>query len=143
MKEVLFVCTGNYYRSRFAEIIFNHIAVQKSISAKAFSRGLRLNPEKNTSVISPHVTTFLGKLNIPLVETGSAIKLKLNDLERADVVIILDEKEHRPMLQASFPDWEPRVTYWNFEDDYMTSPDEVLPKLNDKVEKFLTLIHEG
>jgi protein-tyrosine phosphatase len=143
MKEVLFVCTGNYYRSRFAEIVFNHIAAQKLTSAKAFSRGLRLNPEKNKGVISPHVTAYLGKLNISPRETGFATKLELQDLERADFVVILDEKEHRPMLQASFPDWEPRVTYWNFEDDYITSPEEVLPNLNNKVEKLLTLIQEG
>jgi hypothetical protein len=26
MKSVLFLCTGNYYRSRFAEELFNHRA---------------------------------------------------------------------------------------------------------------------
>jgi protein-tyrosine phosphatase len=25
-KDILFLCTGNYYRSRFAEILFNSVA---------------------------------------------------------------------------------------------------------------------
>ena len=138
MKEVLFVCTGNYYRSRFAEIIFNHIALQRSVPAKAFSRGLRLNPEKNTEFISPHVITYMTKLDIPLHEPGYAAKLELQDLQRADLVVILDEREHRPMLRAAFPDWEQKVSYWNFEDDYITSPDEVLPELCNKVDRLLS-----
>ena len=30
-KGVLFLCTGNYYRSRFAEILFNSVAAQMGL----------------------------------------------------------------------------------------------------------------
>ncbi|MFX7063749.1 hypothetical protein ABTH87_19020, partial [Acinetobacter baumannii] len=39
MKKILFLCTGNYYRSRYAEEIFNHAARRKGLRWRAFSRG--------------------------------------------------------------------------------------------------------
>ena len=135
MKEILFVCTGNYYRSRFAEIIFNHLAREQAAPVRAFSRGLRLNPVKNTGVISPHTLTYLEQLNISLADAGTAVKLDPSDLTRAAHIIVLDETEHRTMMQSSFPDWEHRVTYWSFEDDYIVSPEQVLPALQRRVEE--------
>ena len=40
MKTVLFLCSGNYYRSRYAEILFNWTAQEKGLTWKADSRGL-------------------------------------------------------------------------------------------------------
>ena len=62
-------------------------------------------------------------------------------LEILDMFLAYDEKEHRPMLLASFPDWAEKVSYWNFEDDYLVSPNEVLPKLCNKVDTLLSTIH--
>ena len=42
MKTVLFLCTGNYYRSRFAEELFNHQAERADLDWIAQSRGLAL-----------------------------------------------------------------------------------------------------
>jgi protein-tyrosine phosphatase len=134
MNQILFVCTGNYYRSRFAEIIFNHLAKCYSIPASAFSRGLRLNPSKNKGVISPHATLYLSLLKIQVQDVGSPAKLDTADLQRASIIILLDEKEHRVMFKESFPDWEDKVEYWQFEDDYVVSPSLVLPSLKNKVE---------
>ena len=39
-KRVLFLCTGNYYRSRFAEILFNQLAPTRGLNWRADSRGL-------------------------------------------------------------------------------------------------------
>jgi protein-tyrosine phosphatase len=38
-KLVLFLCTVNYYRSRCAEELFNHLARVEGITWRAFSRG--------------------------------------------------------------------------------------------------------
>jgi len=40
MKRVLFLCTGNYYRSRLAEILFNHLAKERTLDWHADSSGL-------------------------------------------------------------------------------------------------------
>ena len=41
-KTVLFLCTGNYYRSRFAEVLFNSVAGKMGLPWRASSRGLAL-----------------------------------------------------------------------------------------------------
>src|SRR5260370_39303693 len=41
-KGVLFLCTGNYYRSRFAEVLFNSVAAKMGLPWRASSRGLGL-----------------------------------------------------------------------------------------------------
>ncbi len=41
MKKVLFVCTGNYYRSRLAHLLFNHYADEVDLDWKATSRGIQ------------------------------------------------------------------------------------------------------
>src|SRR6266446_4485609 len=41
---VLFLCTGNFYRSRFAEIYFNWLAPREKLLWRADSRGLALDP---------------------------------------------------------------------------------------------------
>ncbi|MBD3320550.1 MAG: hypothetical protein GF350_05575 [Chitinivibrionales bacterium] len=38
--SILFLCTGNYYRSRFAEILFNTISGALELEWKAISRGV-------------------------------------------------------------------------------------------------------
>jgi len=40
MTPWLFICTGNYYRSRFAEAVFNHHAAETNLKWQAFSRGV-------------------------------------------------------------------------------------------------------
>jgi protein-tyrosine-phosphatase len=39
IQRVLFLCTGNYYRSRYAEELFNHIARAEGLGWRAFSCG--------------------------------------------------------------------------------------------------------
>lgn len=46
MKSVLFLCTGNYYRSRFAEEFFNHWAEQYVLNWLARSRALAIERGK-------------------------------------------------------------------------------------------------
>ncbi len=139
---VLFVCTGNYYRSRIAEIIFNHYAEQKPLQAKAFSRGLRLNPVKNTQSISPHALPFLSGLNISGFDIGNSRQLEHADLEKATHIIAMSEKEHQPMMVEKFPEWAHKVDYWTMEDDYLVDPLIVLPELRLKVEALLDCLSE-
>ena len=43
MKVVLFLCTGNYYRSRYAEEMFNLIAPAECPGWTAVSRGIAVD----------------------------------------------------------------------------------------------------
>ncbi len=40
-KTVVFVCTGNFYRSRFSEYLFNALAKTSGLYWNATSRGLK------------------------------------------------------------------------------------------------------
>ena len=52
--RILFLCTGNYYRSRYAEELFNYHAKNAGLDWRAFSRGLaeRGSPD-NVGPMSP------------------------------------------------------------------------------------------
>ena len=51
MKTLLFLCTGNYYRSRYAEELFNHGAERIPLTWRAQSRGLAI--ERGTNNVGP------------------------------------------------------------------------------------------
>ena len=50
-RTVLFLCTGNYYRSRFAEVLFNSVACKMRLQWRASSRGLAL--ERGINNVGP------------------------------------------------------------------------------------------
>jgi len=63
MKTVLFLCTGNYYRSRYAEILFNAKAKEMGLEWNAVSRGLAPDP-RNPGPMSSDSISALQKQNI-------------------------------------------------------------------------------
>ena len=54
-RTVLFLCTGNYYRSRFAEELFNDSARRAGLDWTATSRGLalELGPVERRPAVGP------------------------------------------------------------------------------------------
>lgn len=110
----LFVCTGNYYRSRFAEHWFAQLVKQAGLSWRTDSAGLRVDFEQKTNVgpISEVTLASLKQRGVEVSAPRMPRDLTTQDLEQAQRVILLDEPEHRPMMQARFPQWEERVTYW-------------------------------
>src|SRR3989442_11739004 len=59
-KSILFLCTGNYYRSRFAEILFNSVAGRMGLSWRASSRGLAL--ERGVNNLGPMAVSAIKAL---------------------------------------------------------------------------------
>ncbi len=129
-KRVLFICTGNYYRSRFAEAFFNHRCELEPIGWSAFSRGLAIHLAPSDPPISGHTSEWLLKSGIESRHTAPfSVQLSEADLASADVVIALKEKEHRPMFARQFPHWENRVTYWAVSDLDVIDSSEALPAI--------------
>jgi len=110
----LFVCTGNYYRSRFAHHLFEHLVQQHRLNWRADSAGLRVDFEQkiNPGPISKVTLASLAQRGVTVTNPRMPRDLTVQDLQSADRVILLDEPEHRPMMQVRFPDWQDRVTYW-------------------------------
>lgn len=121
---VLFLCSGNYYRSRFAEEYFNHAAAARKIPWEADSAGLNLNLN-NSGPISNLVLERLEELGIsPSHGNRFPRAAESFDLARADVVVAMSHKEHYGLMRHVFPKFVTSVRFWDVEDiDEMRSAD--------------------
>ena len=114
---ILFLCTGNYYRSRYAEMLFNALSEREGAGWRAESRGLALDPERNRGPISPFALDRAAASGIPVdAPIADPAELTVEDLEQADLIVALHGREHRPMIASRFPEWTSRVEYWSIGD---------------------------
>ncbi len=135
MQRVLFICTGNYYRSRFAEIYFNHLAKEHGLNWSAFSKGLEVFKHRNSGPISVHTLDYLDELAIPApLPLTLPQQFAPDDLQLASISILMYEQEHRPMMQQYHPELVNEVIYWTFPDIDISSPQEILPQVKAAVE---------
>lgn len=134
MKQVLFLCSANFYRSRFAEYLFNWLAQQRSLAWKADSRGLEVDRWGDLGPISPYTVEALEEREIPINGNNRRPQqLALEDLAESDLVIAIKESEHRPLMAELFPEWEDAVEYWHVHDIDCAEPEEALPILESQV----------
>jgi len=131
--QILFLCTGNYYRSRYAEELFNFRARNEGLAWRAFSRGLaeRGSPEN----VGPMSRFALQALLARGIEPEGAGRLPLpcsaTDFGEAALVIALKEAEHRPMVEQRFPDMLPMVRFWDVDDVPFAEPAVALALIDD------------
>jgi protein-tyrosine phosphatase len=118
-KTVLFLCTGNYYRSRFAEVLFNSVAGKMGLPWRALSRGLAL--ERGVNNVGPMAVSAVKALEARGLRAAEdfarfPIQAAVEDLEMAHWVVALKEAEHLPLLQERFPAWAEKVEFWQVDD---------------------------
>ena len=118
-RTVLFLCTGNYYRSRFAEALFNSVAGRMGLPWRATSRGLA--PERGVGNIGPMAVPAIRALEALGVCAGDDCALApapvtAEDLGAADRVVALKQAEHLPLLRERFPAWAGKVEFWHVDD---------------------------
>jgi predicted translation initiation factor SUI1 len=119
LKTVLFLCTGNYYRSRFAESLFNSVAGKMRLAWRASSRGLAL--EQGVNNVGPMAAAAVTALKSMGVRAGddcarAPAQVTTDELERADRIVALKQAEHLPLLQEQFPAWAEKVEFWHVDD---------------------------
>ena len=133
--KVLFLCTGNYYRSRFAEALFAHHATALGLAWQADSRALALElGVHNVGPISPHTLARLAALGVS-VATPIRMPQQVSeaDLAAATLIIALDRAEHEPYIAARLPTWVDRITYWEVADLHALTAEDALARIEKAV----------
>lgn len=142
MKTVLFLCTGNYYRSRFAEEIFNFAAPIGCLGWTAVSRGIAVDLGiNNVGPIARPAAHALQKHGLtfnPLL-ARMPLQLEIADLEAAHHIVALKKAEHFPLMRERFASWpgteDPsRMEYWHVDDTDQMAPEQALPLIADQLQ---------
>jgi protein-tyrosine phosphatase len=132
MSHILFLCTGNYYRSRFAEEYFNHIAPRHGVRWRADSKALvrDLTSTGNRGPISAHA---LAQLAAHGVATRGAprwpARVEAPDFIRYPRIIALSRREHEPMMEALFPEHAAAIEYLEIGDLDVETPAVAIARL--------------
>jgi protein-tyrosine phosphatase len=134
-QRILFICTGNIYRSRFAEVLFNVLVRQRGLDWIADSRGLAIEQLPQTGdAISPLTLRGLAERGITLDNhQRPPYPLSEADLAQAHRVIALNQAEHHPYLKKQFPAWADRVEYWQVSDIQHASVEHTLAEVEQRV----------
>ncbi len=131
-KKILFLCTWNYYRSRFAEIYFNWEASAANLKWQADSRGLAL-PESTPNTISGYTVEYLNRLCIPFDTQRTPKDATDDDFANSDRIIAVKRDEHLPWVEKRFDRFAAKVEYWDIHDIDASTPELQLPLLHAKV----------
>ncbi len=138
MKTMLFLCTGNYYRSRFAEELFNALSPN---NWRAMSRGVAV--DLGTGNIGPiaHATAQALRERGVAFDRDSArhpLQVSVDELDAADHIVALKRTEHLPLIRARFTAWAEaappeRIEYWHIHDIDFAPPETALPLIETHV----------
>jgi protein-tyrosine phosphatase len=135
-RTVLLVCTGNYYRSRYAELLFNALA-PADLGWRAESRGFAPG-SWNPGPIAPVVLERLSASGIvPPARLRDPMRLTLADLKAADLLIALDEQEHRPYVDGLGQPWASRFRLWVVPDLHEWPVERALSTIDQEVRALL------
>src|SRR6266446_3901200 len=139
MYKLLFLCTGNYYRSRFAELLFNTMAAAHALPWQACSRGLAI--DKGVDNVGPMSALAINALRALGSNLSGAERFPLQveerDLQAADHIIALQEAEHKPYLQKCYPTWVNKVEYWHVHDVVPTPAYDPLHEITRDVQRLI------
>jgi protein-tyrosine phosphatase len=141
-QTVLFLCTGNYYRSRFAEELFNHKASTAGMGWQAQSRALAIERgAHNVGPLSPFALQGLEARGCS-ARGGGRMPLACapSDLQTAHRIIALNEPEHRPLVRTRFPEWESRVQFWQVEDVEYIQPEVAFAAIEQQLDLLLAAL---
>jgi protein-tyrosine phosphatase len=140
--QILFLCTGNYYRSRYAEELFNHLARAEGVAWRAFSRGAA--DKGSPDNVGPMSRFTREALEAQGIVAEGALRdprpCSPADFDQAEIVIALKEAEHRPLIERRFPEVASRVLYWHVDDIDFALPSTALPMIDRLVRELIATL---
>jgi protein-tyrosine phosphatase len=141
-KQILFVCTGNYYRSRYAEELFNFSAKIEHLPWRAFSRGLAEadSPDNVGPMSQAALQALQAKAILPEGAARYPLFCRLADFNEAQLIVALKDAEHRPMIEKRFPQIANKVTYWDVDDIDLKRPTDALAIIDNRVRQLISAL---
>jgi len=141
-QRVLFLCAGNYYRSRYAEELFNYRAKAEGLEWRAFSCGAseKSYPENVGPMSRFALQALSAKAIVPEGSLRDPRSCCVADFDEADLVIALKEAEHRPLIERRFPGVANRITYWHVDDIEFVSPSFALAQIDNHVRELISTL---
>ncbi len=112
-RTVLFLCTGNYYRSRYAERTLQSTTARRAgLDWEATSHALAI--ERGKDNVGPMARQTIDRSDhrwhcAPLARRGMPAVCTHDALAASDMVVAVKEAEHRTLLVTRFPGWEDRA----------------------------------
>ena len=106
--KILFVCTGNAYRSPLAEALLKKLRPDLDVD----SAGLHI-----AIPIATETRNYLKKLNAEQYLKGSPESLDEKNLRAYDVIVVMQPRHENAVLRKC-PECENRIVVWNIEDPY-------------------------
>jgi protein-tyrosine phosphatase len=125
-KTAIFVCTANFFRSRFSEYLFTFLAQKRGLPWRATSRGLNTRIVDGEGPISEFAAYRLAAMGVPFDGERFPIQLSGADLENANLIVAVKKAEHHPMMLDQFPVWADRIQYWHVDDIDCATADDAL-----------------
>lgn len=143
MNTVLFLCTGNYYRSRMAEELFNFWAELANIPWEAYSAGLREDMSKspNEGPISKHAVRMLASDGYPISSSDRYPRsVSEEELDANDIIICMHRTEHEPMLHKRFPEYDGTTMYWEVPDVQYVDPEVAFKRVKREIRQLISIL---
>lgn len=130
--KVLFLGVTNHCASRFAEIMFNHLAGEQLLNFYGASRGVMVGHQQ--SPIDPRTVTALTVRGIPMTANPRApVTLKQRDLMESDYLVLVSGTELSKRISRARNLQEKQVIEWNFANVNKLTPSQLFPALEAEV----------
>jgi protein-tyrosine phosphatase len=140
MKSILFLCSGNYYRSRFAEEYFNHLSTKFGAFWQAESKGLYqdLSFLQNIGSISIFTLQEMEKRGLTCQNRDRfPVSVTYDDFSRYDLRVAMDKDEHYPLVERYFPHLEVDIEYWDIKDIDFEDPVTACARAAENIERLM------